>query len=336
MGDPQVTFCLPEIESLEALEALDPERDWQQFGATRLTWIAQTYLRLRDAGHPVRLSRTAPSEGVVVIEATSRRRLLARGLPSRVLLVAVRADHRAQRYADVEIVQNDQDADDSSVFFVPHWPQPGLVPRDPKRGSRLRTAAFTGHAPNLHPDFQSPRWHDFLASLGIAWRDEVMPWAGQEASYASCRWNDFSEIDALVAVRKRWGDPYPRKPASKLANAWHAGVPAILGPEYAYERLRRSELDFLAVSSFEETMAAVRRLHREPALYDAMVKNGRARFREVCAEAVTRRWASVLFDALVPAARARARRRGLALDRALKQLRYRAARLRRRDNESLR
>jgi hypothetical protein len=73
---------------------------------TRAVWIRQTYLRLRDAGHPVVLSVTPPDRGIVVVEATARRRLFVAGLDPHVLLVAVRADHRPQRYAEVEVVQN--------------------------------------------------------------------------------------------------------------------------------------------------------------------------------------------------------------------------------------
>jgi len=216
VGNAPVTFCLPEPDAVEEIAALSPDRDWRAFGATRPTWIGQTYLRLREAGHAVALSRTPPDEGVVVIEATSRKSLFAQRLAPQVLLVAVRADHRPQRYADVEIVQNDRFADGERVFFVPHWPQPGLIPRAAARGAQLRTAAFKGHAPNLHRDFRSRRWLDFLRTRGIEWLDEGVPWQGQDARYEQCRWNDFSEIDLVVAVRERWHDPYLRKPASKL------------------------------------------------------------------------------------------------------------------------
>jgi len=111
-------------------------------------------------------------------------------------------------------------------------------------------------------------------------------------------------------------------------NAWLAGVPAILGPEYAYGRLRRSDLDFFEVSTLEQAMDAVCRLQDEPGLYEATVKNGLLRARELSVAAVTKRWSALLFDGLVPAARARARRRGLALSRRYKRARHRLQRVR--------
>ena len=64
------------------------------------------------------------------------------------------------------------------------------------------------------------------------------------------------------------------KPASKLVNAWAAGVPAMLGPEPAYRELRSSPLDFLETPAAEAVLDAIDRLRGEPGLYAAMAENG--------------------------------------------------------------
>src|SRR5436309_1927650 len=83
--------------------------------------------------------------------------------------------------------------------------------------------------------------------------------------------------DAVLVLAVRPEGRSTNKPASKLVNAWLAGVPALLGPEIAYRELRRSELDYCEVSSLAEAQAAVDRLLGDPGLYNAMVENGRAR-----------------------------------------------------------
>jgi len=57
-------------------------------------------------------------------------------------------------------------------------------------------------------------------------------------------WPDFREADLILAVRPGDRRRATNKPASKLVNAWLAGVPALLGPEVAYRELRRSELEW--------------------------------------------------------------------------------------------
>jgi hypothetical protein len=91
---------------------------------------------------------------------------------------------------------------------------------------------------------------------------------------------------------------HARKPATKLYNAWLAGVPAILGPEQAYRELRRSDLDYLEVKNVPEALAAVDRLIREPALYAAMVENGKRRAEEFTIDAIRKRWVDLLYRAI--------------------------------------
>ena len=73
-------------------------------------------------------------------------------------------------------------------------------------------------------------------------------------------------------------------------------MPAVLGPEYAYRELRRSDLDYLEISEPDEAKDAVLRLREDTRLYSAMVENGRRRAREFTAEKILARWAVLLFD----------------------------------------
>jgi hypothetical protein len=177
---------------------------------------------------------------------------------------------------------------------MPHWPQPGLRPRDPGRGERLERVAFKGFAANLHPELRTPGWRRALAERGLAWEEDSTEFTPRGA-LAPLDWEEYTEVDALVALRPPARLRGRDKPPSKLVNAWLAGVPAILGPEPAFRELRRSPLDYLEVATPREALAALERLRAEPDLYRAMVENGRVRGREYGREALVARWAELLF-----------------------------------------
>ncbi len=293
-------------EDLESLSRIDPGRDWRELQTGERAWILQTWLRLRRAGHPVELSATAPEDGLVVFHAKQKRELLRQRSRLRdAVLVGVRADNREPLIADFEILQNGCFADGRRRFFMPHWPQSGLVPRDPARGERVEQIAYKGFAANLHPAFRTPAWTGFLAAEGIAWVVDAAAFAGPNR--LDLEWPDFRTIDLVLAVRPEERKLRRSKPATKLVNAWLAGVPALLGPELAFRDFRRSELDYLEVASVAEAREAVLRLRRDPGLYRAMVENGLRRGEEFTHEALVSRWAELLFETIPALAQQRSR-----------------------------
>jgi len=313
-----VTFFYPYPEDLERLDTLDLDRDpffWSEAWKTRRrNWILQTYLRLHRAGYEVAVSGEVPARGIVVVgpDRSVRDAFLqqyARVRPTGVV-VGVRADVWRCLFADAEVVQNGLYDDDRQCFFIPYWPQPGLLPRDPARKQRIEVITYKGYAGNLHADFTSERWHRFMQEMGIRWVvDGVFSYDDHHAP----AWHDYSGTDLVLAVRPDLCDPNGRKPASKLVNAWTAGVPALLGPEYAFRELRRSELDFIEITSLEQAMAGVRRLVAHPGLYRAIVENGLRRAQAFTPQRITERWAEVLFERLP----ALAERRSFRLARRL-------------------
>ena len=300
----RVIFFLDGEKDLDGLRRLDPDRDWRSFQRGEQVWVLQTYLRLARAGRPVELAATPPGEGLIVFHAKQARALRRqRHLLGDAVLVAARADNRQPLIADFEIVQNGRFADGRRRFHVPHWPQPGLLPRDPARGTAVRRLVYKGFDGNLSPEFRRLEWRQLLAGRGIEWVVDAAPFAGRETDAQAIDWPDFREADLILAVRPPDRRGATNKPASKLVNAWLAGVPALLGPEIAYRELRRSELDYCEVSSLAEAQAAVDRLLGDPGLYTAMVANGRARSADFTAAALLPRWETLLFEtipALVP------------------------------------
>jgi len=298
-----VTFFYPYPDEIDRVLQLDLD-DWRFWTnsarqSRRRVWVLRTYRRLHDAGYDVSLSPTLPAEGTVVLlpEDDIMHAFFDRFRPAHrpLFIVTIRADIIGFRspLADVDIVQNGRFADDERTFFVPHWLQPGLIPRNPDRGDRIETITFKGGAGSLRDVFRSDTWHAFLREHNLQFRPDT-------EKTSPPRWHDYEEADLVLAVRPSFDDGglRPEKPATKLYNAWHAGTPAILGPEYAFRELRESPLDYIEVDALDDAMQAIEFLLDHPARYRAMIEHGRRRAQAFTPERITERWAEVLFERL--------------------------------------
>src|SRR4029079_6688063 len=136
------------------------------------------------------------------------------------VLVGARADNSATAIADFEILQNRADALAGRRFFVPHWPQRGIVRRAPARAPPIRRIAYRGFDDNLTPAFRAGAFRDLLERAGIEWWIDSVPFAGPATGLARVAWHDYREVDLVLAVRPPARDLHARKPATKLSNAW--------------------------------------------------------------------------------------------------------------------
>ena len=247
-------------------------------------WTMQTYFWLRESGCPVRLVKEFPDTGIVVACA-----LPAHLRPGpKLFLVGIAGDESPAPYAQMHIVQNRMETRlVSDSHYVPFWPQPGIIGRDPARGDTCNSIAYFGDDKNIAPELRGAEWAAFLAQRGIAWHVR---------NAQSNRNTDFSDVDVVVGVRSFQHSGYIRKPASKLINAWIAGVPTILGREIAFREQRRSAVDYLEAARFADLCEAVDKLAASPDLRRSMAENGRARAAEFTVPRITERWRHVLFD----------------------------------------
>lgn len=296
-----VRFFLPEPEAeLARLASCDADRDWRELTTGDRVWLLQTYLRLAARGLPVELVGSIPvgPPGLLLFHSKHERNVRSQPRAAEQVLVGIRADNRQPLAAEFEVLQNGRFADGVRRFFVPHWPQPGLMPRDPERGERIEIASFKGFRANLREDFLAPDWAAWLAARGIAWRLDAIDFARRATETETLRWADFRDVDLLVAVRPDERKLRYAKPATKLINSWLAGVPALLGAEYALRELRRDPLDYIEVADATEARAAVERLRKDPGEYRARVEQGRRRAGEFAPSATADRWQELLFETL--------------------------------------
>jgi hypothetical protein len=251
--------------------------------------IIQTYLHLKEAGFPCELVTTMPKEGIVVAH---RRSFPFHFRPNpNLLMVCYKANYDFHPYAQLHVLLNPNEP--QTIFkahYIPHWRQTGLIPRNPERGDRFETVAYYGMKHNLAPELRSAEWEEQLKELGLSWKIV-------EPEY----WNDYRDVDAIVAVRNFKRHDYTHKPALKLYNAWHAGIPALLGHESSFQSERKSDLDYLEASSPEELLTMLKHLRDDRALRQAMVENGQMRAQATKPEQLTVDWQNFFQDIAIPA-----------------------------------
>jgi len=260
----------------------------------------QTFLYLTAHDVPCRIVATLPGEGLVVAHRDFLPTSLRPGPDLYLICLLADRDEPGfigrHPFAQFHMVQNPTDRRVTqpealwSAAYVPYWPQPGLVPRDPSRRDRFETAMFFGYPHNLAAEMREAAWAQQLIEMGLRW---VIP--------HRARWHDYESADVVVAVRAFDDErAYEGKPASKLHNAWRAGVPAVLGQESAFQAYQRSPLDYIEVASPEATLEALRQLRDQPALRRDMAENGMARARDVHPAQIAGRWRDILTHRLGP------------------------------------
>jgi hypothetical protein len=150
--------------------------------------------------------------------------------------------------------------------------------------------SYKGADSHLHDSLKSDQWYNFIRQNDLQWRSDSLEWKGHDHFHSQLPWTDYSDVDVVIALRSDLSHHYPRKPASKLINAWMAGVPAILGPEIAFRELRESELDYIEVDSLEGVMKGVKRLKENENLYMNMVRNGKKRAKKFTRKKICKYW----------------------------------------------
>jgi hypothetical protein len=278
---------------------LDPEHYKQVSHLTRveeftlhippLIWEWATYFHLKNAGHNVCLTDKMPDAGIVVVSACIYP--LMKKPPQNVLLISTLADSPPRFFAHVNVSQNPvQHRDYPNLFEYPIWrhiniwPQPGIIPRDPARGERFERIGFFGHYDQLERSLQRDEFKEALAKRGLTLKIVDRDFC------------DYSDVDAVIAVRDYTGNPQLHKPASKLINAWSAGVPLLTTGETAYKAIQKSSLDFIEISNTEELLAGFDKLKADPGLVKKMAANGQQRVQDFTQEKILNEWEMLLFE----------------------------------------
>ena len=306
---------------IDSLDEADIARAPQRFVGGRNSWIAQSFLRLRKAiearGWTASAGPGFPAGAICIAHRDDVNGFGSDAHAS--FLVVVRADRAPVAACDMAIVQNGL-GPESHERFVPLWPQPGLIARDAARADRIERIAYHGRVGSTPAWFHDLDFHRLLARRGVTLHVKARGW------------ENYVDVDLAIAARRDGGGILAHKPATKLYNAWLAGVPMLAAPEPAYCELRRAPIDFIEIRSAVDVLEAVDLLRANPRLYRAMVDNGRERGAAFDVAATRERWMRLLEEDVVPAfqaARITARRAWFVYAMAQQKARSRMYRLRR-------
>lgn len=284
----KVNFLVPFTQQvIDDLRGADPDQLAQGGGqyaeklakGGAIAWCYLTFSRLTAAGMPDlalsnRLDRAAinvvHSEHLTQIDDTAG-----------AFIVSAQADHARRPGAQFHVVQNRNQVKGNTAW-IHHWPQPGLIGRSAPI-NQVRRVAYVGQTYNGNLALDVATWQERCRALDIEF-----------AAPPSGAWFDLSGYDACVAIRSFDRQPYDNKPASKLINAWLAGVPLIGGYDSAYTQIGTPGEDFLLAESMDQVMNGLAKLDSDPAFRSALVSKGHARAAQFSNAAIAQLWRETL------------------------------------------
>jgi hypothetical protein len=247
-------------------------------------WIVQTYLQLASRGFRATIGPAGRSDAINIADGIS---LQLNALSQDDFYVGCRSDGHFPGICQVVIQQNDLLLESRPAIYIPQWPQPAIIPRDPSRRGISRLGFFGHVSINLSPEFRCDAFQQSLHQLGCQ-----LVLRGRAATEVN--WSDYSTIDLVLSVRTIPPSHLMLKPVNKLSNAWLAQVPALIGSEPAIKSIRRDPLDYIEIRQPADALFAVQELRENPSLYRQMVEHGMKRAAEYGPDAVAARWVSQL------------------------------------------
>jgi hypothetical protein len=278
--------------------------DWNKWGATLCTdaptlekvtariisnediWSVQTYLQLVAIGCPATVSEAPRAGKINIVDGLT---LGQRFFAPDVYCVGCRGDGHYPGFCQAVIHQNSLTADEYPSIYIPQWPQPGIVPRHQSR-CRVETIGFFGHAGiNLAPEYKDSA---FVAELQRKNCSLIVK--GKLEDRVS--WNDYSQIDLVLSVRRIPLEHLLLKPVSKLVNAWIAGVPALLGQESAIQAIATDGIDYILIREPADVFRALEAFQTHPDLYLSMRTHGLNRAKAYSVEAVAAKWLETIAE----------------------------------------
>lgn len=271
-------------DDLDGIRALD----WDEgtIACERHTWVWPLFCQLKMRGWSVSFSYELKKGAVNIVHGEVARWQLKATDFVKYFVVVARADFRPFPYGQFEIVQNKKTCVVGRVY-MPHYPQPGLISRDPKRGEDVLNICFAGVIQN---SVDTSRLEQDLMKVGCRF---VFRGVGQ--------WQYLHDVDILLGVRSLSKKTYDSKPPTKLFNAWHAGIPFIGGYDSAYEQVGIPGENYLRVSSYDELIGAILQLKSNRLLYRQLRENGRVAATSYTPESITDMWTRFLEKEVCPA-----------------------------------
>lgn len=265
-------------------------------------WTLQTYIYLKSSNINCQVVDHLNVDGILFSHSDFLPRFIE-PISSR-YIVEIKPDRSLKcLFANFIITQNPYDPLIKSLkrFFinaasVPYWPQPSIIKRDANRGKKIENVCYMGNP------------QQFISQVELL-RKEINNLGMRFLIKPRLYWNDYSDVDLIVAVRPETCfeatklPPYlslQRKPASKLINAWLAGVPAIVSPDPAFLDLKKNSYDFLLAKNVSEILKQLKSLKTNPLLYGKMISNSKKRAANLSVDYTIKQWQTIINNKIIP------------------------------------
>ena len=295
----QFNFLVPaqNEQEVEYLKSIDLNKQHYQFNHSTRNWTLQTYLMLREKLPDIACNHYPVRDAINIGHCQYLRKL--KPSPEH-FIVSISGEYRHLLWAHAHIVQNKVQHNGRKYFFIPHWGQPGLIPRNPERQT-VEHVAYAGRPTQLSS--RNGYIRSKFARFGFFtskhdgrefWNDEMKRIGMRFSLLVKPHWNDLSDVDILLGIRSFDRERYNYLPPTKLINAWNAGIPFIGGNDSAYEQVGIPGRDYIKVSDRYEAIEAIKKLRDEPAYYNSFVEAGFRKARKYSRENTTQKWITLL------------------------------------------
>jgi hypothetical protein len=274
-----IHFFVNDSTDLVGLEDWDPDADPTRFASGVGHNLLELHRRLLERGRLTSVGPVVPPGTTLVVVMpwpilhTGRRvQLRSAWRLRRHRVVMVRSDlpttcEQPVR-ADVVVAPNRSFIDTFGaqyMRFLPPLPQRGLMVRDASRGDRISVATLKANPENIPTRLVDGEIIDRLGALGVT-LDIDSP---ENSSGSDQSWQDFRSVDVAVCVRRRDSETIS-KPATKLLNAWAAGVIPIASREPAYVEIGSDRHDVLFFDELDEVPELIRLVQDDEVLREQL------------------------------------------------------------------
>ncbi len=247
-------------------------------------WVLLTYLHLYHAGYDVTVGSEGREDKINVIDGVKSR---PRNTFSNFFYIACRTDAHYPFFGHFVLHQNLIRSEHKNEIYIPQWPQPGLIKRDPKRGNDIQTVAFFGQpVRNLSEEFQSADFKSKLKAKGIEFIIK-----GKNNN--NVEWHDYSNVDLVIAVRDVPVELLKIKPVNKVTNAWLADSLCITGDEPAVEAAFANKDAVLHATTTDGVISIIDLLKNNPDIFSLLREEGRNLAQDYSEDSILKKWIDI-------------------------------------------
>ena len=172
-----------------------------------------------------------------------------------------------------------------------NWIQPGLIKRSEKNNpDRFKNLVFFGRSQHIADELRGNYFKNKLKKIGINF-DIVTDFN---------KWQDYSNVDGVVAVRSFSKKKYFQKPAAKLINSWAANVICFINPESSVTSELTRNNDILICSTIDELLEKIIKISNSTKLRRFYINSGKKRFKNLFNDPKTNDWNSLIDNVIIP------------------------------------